>query len=59
MYKRARAGEIKYFTGISDLYEEPENPEIHLKTGRMSVEECVDEVIKYLEDNDFIKLHNS
>ena len=59
MYKRARAGEIKYFTGISDLYEEPSNPDIELKTNSKSVEECVNEVIRYLEDNDFIKLHNS
>lgn len=49
MYKKARAGEIEFFTGITDGYEEPENPDIHLKTGRMSVEECVEEVLKFLK----------
>lgn len=49
MYKKARAGEIEFFTGITDGYEEPENPDIHLKTDLMSVEECVEEVLKFLK----------
>ncbi len=49
MYKKARAGEIEYFTGISDPYEEPDNPEIELETNPKSVDECVSEIVKYLE----------
>jgi adenylylsulfate kinase len=41
LYKKARAGLIKDFTGISSPYEPPENPDVLLDTGRMSVEECV------------------
>jgi adenylylsulfate kinase len=49
LYKKARAGEIKNFTGIDDPYEAPENPEIHLKTDQMTLEEEVAAVITYLE----------
>lgn len=49
LYKKARAGEIKNFTGIDDPYEAPENPEIHLKTDQMTLEEEVAVVIAYLE----------
>ncbi|MGH2809106.1 MAG: adenylyl-sulfate kinase [Actinomycetota bacterium] len=55
LYAKARAGEIKGFTGIDDPYEAPENPEIVLKTGEHSVEESAQQVIdklvelKYLE----------
>ncbi len=48
LYRRARAGEIKNFTGISSPYEEPVNPEINVDTGTQSIEECVDEVIGLL-----------
>ena len=54
LYKKARAGEIQNFTGISDPYQSPENPEIELKTDIESVKESVDKVIKYLEENNFI-----
>jgi len=54
IYKKARAGEIKNFTGISDPYEAPQNPEIYLKTDQMSVEESVEKVIKYLEKKKLI-----
>jgi len=55
LYKKARAGEIKNFTGIDDPYEAPENPEIHLNTDRMTVEEEVAAIIDYLKDNGIIK----
>ena len=44
LYKKARAGEIKHFTGISDPYEAPENPEIHLRGGddRTPVEQAAE-----------------
>ena len=49
LYKKARAGEIKGFTGIDDPYEEPTNAEIHLKTHEMSVEDSVRAILEYLE----------
>lgn len=55
LYKKARAGEIKNFTGIDDPYEEPENPEIVVETDKMSVEQCVDKIIDYLIENNYIK----
>ena len=48
LYKKARAGEIKGFTGIDAPYEAPENPEVHLD-GARPVEEIADEVIAYLK----------
>jgi adenylylsulfate kinase len=48
LYKKARAGEIKEFTGISAPYEEPGNPEIIVDTDKATVEECVDVVLQYL-----------
>jgi adenylylsulfate kinase len=48
MYARARSGQILEFTGISAPYEPPENPDLHLKTGELSVQECVNEIIRHL-----------
>ncbi|ORX74600.1 adenylylsulfate kinase, partial [Linderina pennispora] len=47
LYKKARAGEIKEFTGISAPYEAPEAPEIHIRTDLKSVEEAVAEITAY------------
>ncbi len=55
LYKKARAGEIKNFTGIDDPYEAPEHPEIHLRTDEMSVQEEVSIVIDYLMTHDIIR----
>lgn len=55
LYKKARAGEIKNFTGIDDPYEAPVNPEIHLKTDEMSVDEEVALIIDYLIKTDTIQ----
>jgi adenylylsulfate kinase len=49
LYKKARAGEIKGFTGIDDPYEAPEKPELHLAAGTKLPEVLADEVIAYLE----------
>lgn len=49
LYKKARAGEIPNFTGISDPYEEPSNPELVLDSNRKGVDELADEVVAYLE----------
>ena len=47
LYKRARAGEIPEFTGISSPYEEPENPELEIDT-ESRLDECTDEVFNYI-----------
>ncbi len=54
MYRRARAGEIRDFTGISSPYEEPENPELSVDTGSMPLELCVDQVVGYLQERGVI-----
>lgn len=54
LYKKARAGEIKNFTGIDDPYEAPTQPEIHLKTDEMTVEQEVQIIVDYLESHGFI-----
>jgi len=51
LYARARAGEIADFTGIDSPFEEPENPELVLDTGELSVEECVERIIALLEES--------
>jgi len=49
LYKKARAGEIKEFTGISAPYEAPEKPEIHIHSEKTSVEEAVQLIVEYLQ----------
>ena len=54
LYKKARAGEIKEFTGVSAPYEEPENAEIKIKSGETGVEEAVRQIVKYLEQTELL-----
>ncbi|MCU7920139.1 MAG: adenylyl-sulfate kinase [Candidatus Thiodiazotropha sp. (ex Epidulcina cf. delphinae)] len=54
LYKKARAGEIANFTGISSPYEPPDKPEITIDTNQRSVEACVDEMIDALEQRGVI-----
>ena len=54
LYAKARAGEIKDFTGISSPYEEPESPQLKINTGDQSLEACVDTVLKALLDRKVI-----
>ncbi|WP_237055900.1 adenylyl-sulfate kinase [Microbulbifer sediminum] len=54
LYKKARAGEIKGFTGIDDPYEAPEAPELHLRTAEMTLEQEVDAIIKNLQERGII-----
>jgi adenylylsulfate kinase len=54
LYKKAKAGEIQNFTGISAPFEAPDNPELVLKTGEKSVEECVSELMNYLREGGYI-----
>ena len=53
LYKKARAGEIKNFTGISDPYEAPEKPELVLDSNRKGIEELAGEVISYLQNHGY------
>jgi adenylyl-sulfate kinase len=50
MYKKALAGEIQNFTGVSDPYEEPENPEIVIETDKETTEESAQKVLEALEE---------
>lgn len=50
LYKKARAGEIKNFTGIDAPYEAPENAEIHIQTETTEVDQAVQLIINYLEE---------
>lgn len=54
LYKKARAGEIKNFTGISDPYEPPENPEIIVETHKENVEECTKKILSFLKQKKYI-----
>ena len=54
LYKKARNGEIKYFTGISSPYEAPTNPELRVDTHTLSLEESVERVIKLLQSRHII-----
>jgi bifunctional enzyme CysN/CysC len=51
LYKKARAGEITQFTGITDPYEEPENADLVIDTAHHSVEECVSLLVDYVRKN--------
>jgi len=48
LYKKARSGELKNFTGIDSPYEAPEDPEIRIDTTSMSAEEAAEEIVKRL-----------
>lgn len=54
LYRKARQGLVEYFTGITDPYEEPINPEIELRTDRLSPDECVEKILNYLKEKNLI-----
>ncbi len=54
LYKKARLGEIKDFTGISSPYEAPLNPEIVVDTGSLNLDEAVEKILTFLIDRSFI-----
>jgi len=54
LYKKARKGEIKNFTGISSPYEPPINPEISVNTGILSLEQCAGEIMAYLLQHGYL-----
>lgn len=55
LYKLARAGEIKDFTGIDSAYEAPEKAQIHINTADKNIEQCAKKVIDYLVEQQFIQ----
>ncbi len=54
LWGRARKGEIQEFTGVSAPYEEPQAAEIIVETGKRSLEECAEQIMRYLEKQDII-----
>ena len=54
LYARARAGEIKNFTGIDNEYQAPEKPEITINTVDMSADEAAEIIVKYLDEHGFL-----
>jgi len=54
LYKKAIAGEIKNFTGVSDPYEDPSNPEIVVDSAKEKVEDSAARILRYLEDQGFL-----
>jgi len=56
LYKKARAGEIPNFTGISSAFDVPEQPEIHVKTAEQSIEQSVAQIIGYLREAGVIEI---
>ncbi len=54
LYAKARSGEIKEFTGVSDPYEPPEDPELVIETEQQSPEESAQQILTYLEERELI-----
>jgi adenylylsulfate kinase-like enzyme len=55
LYKKARAGEIKNFTGISDPYEAPSTPDLNVNTGELTLDQSVQLILKQLTQDGIIK----
>lgn len=58
LYKKAKAGEIKNFTGFDSPYEPPERADIHVNTAVDSAEDCADKIIAYLEEQGYLSAGN-
>jgi adenylylsulfate kinase len=54
LYKKARAGQLKGFTGIDDPYEEPQNPEIVIDTEQLSPEKAAEFILNYLKEHGYL-----
>lgn len=59
LYKKARAGEIKDFTGIDSNYDIPKTPEIHVETAAQSIQECAEQIVDYLVKQGFISTNKN
>jgi adenylylsulfate kinase len=55
LYKKARAGQLKGFTGIDDPYEAPEKPEILVETEKASAADAAGQILKYLEERGYLR----
>jgi bifunctional enzyme CysN/CysC len=55
LYRKARRGEIKHFTGISSPYEAPETPELHIDTTRLSPEAAAELIVEKLEERGLLR----
>ena len=55
LYNKAYAGEIEQFTGVSDPYEAPASPELHIKTDEEGAEESARRVLEYLQERGFLR----
>jgi len=55
LYQKARAGEIKDFTGIDSGYDVPKSPAIHVKTADQSIQQCAQQIVEHLIENEFIQ----
>lgn len=58
LYKRARKGEIKHFTGIDDPYESPENPDLVINSGKLTPQEGAMKILGFLVEKGFLMLPN-
>jgi len=56
LYKKARAGEIRNFTGIDDPYEAPEQPDLHLRSDELDIETEVEMVLDFLKEKGLLNL---
>ena len=56
LYKKARQGEIKDFTGIDSTYDVPQSPAIHVKTAENSIKECAQQIVEHLIKQGFISI---
>lgn len=59
LYKKARDGAIKNFTGIDSPYESPSDPQIHIKTNKLDIKQCASYVIDYLIKYGYIKVNDN
>ena len=59
LYKKARAGEVKGFTGIDDPYEAPESPELRIQTGKLSPQQGAMKILGYLVETGYLMLPNA
>lgn len=58
LYKKARAGEIPNFTGISSAFDVPEKPDIHVKTAEQTIEQCAEQIVDYLINNKIVNANS-
>ncbi len=59
LYKKARAGEIKDFTGIDSPYELPKSADIHIMNDKISVEKACEQIIEFLINHNYITWRNN